>query len=234
MTTKKNEFTFKDGEIQHLVIRQHNYVAGTDTNPEVKVFMQTRKNGSPINTKYLAKNQTVWMKWSGGPIVARAKLTSWLEGKIVNGDISKARAQTIGTSLYDLEDYWDSVKKKRNANYVIFYLDNEEWLDEIIFPEERSRGGSWIFIDDKQKFNGWIKSEKQEKKYKKPNRNLPKSLRFKILRRDNFTCQYCGRKAPQVILHVDHVIPWSIVKKHEESNLKTACLECNLGKSNKY
>lgn len=33
--------------------------------------------------------------------------------------------------------------------------------------------------------------------------------RFRILERDNFTCQYCGNKAPDVILHVDHKIPFS-------------------------
>lgn len=42
MTTKKNDFTFKDGEIQHLVILRNNYIKGTDTNPDVKVFIQAR------------------------------------------------------------------------------------------------------------------------------------------------------------------------------------------------
>ncbi len=58
------------------------------------------------------------------------------------------------------------------------------------------------------------------------------SLRFMVLIRDNFTCQYCGRKAPEVILHVDHIIPKSKNGKTVINNLKTACFECNLGKSN--
>jgi 5-methylcytosine-specific restriction endonuclease McrA len=32
-------------------------------------------------------------------------------------------------------------------------------------------------------------------------------LRFSILRRDSFRCYYCGESAPDVVLHVDHVIP---------------------------
>src|SRR5678815_2885247 len=32
------------------------------------------------------------------------------------------------------------------------------------------------------------------------------SLRFRIFERDSFTCQYCGRKPPEVILHLEHVI----------------------------
>lgn len=55
-------------------------------------------------------------------------------------------------------------------------------------------------------------------------------LRFQILARDNFTCQYCGRKAPEVILHVDHVFPKSKGGLNRAENYRTACLECNLGK----
>ncbi|MDR2617300.1 MAG: HNH endonuclease [Treponema sp.] len=30
-----------------------------------------------------------------------------------------------------------------------------------------------------------------------------------MFKRDKFTCQYCGRSAPDVILNVDHIIPVS-------------------------
>ena len=44
-------------------------------------------------------------------------------------------------------------------------------------------------------------------------------LRFKVLMRDKFTCQYCGRKAPEVVLEVDHVFPQSKGGKDEMDNL---------------
>lgn len=56
-------------------------------------------------------------------------------------------------------------------------------------------------------------------------------LRFQILKRDDFTCQYCGRKAPDVILHIDHIHPKSKGGLNKEENYRTACLECNIGKS---
>jgi len=57
-------------------------------------------------------------------------------------------------------------------------------------------------------------------------------LRFKILVRDDFTCQYCGRGVPEgVILQLDHIIPLSKGGIGEEENLITACQECNSGKS---
>jgi len=57
------------------------------------------------------------------------------------------------------------------------------------------------------------------------------SLRFNILARDNFTCQYCG-KTPQdgAKLVVDHINPQSNGGKSIETNLVTACQECNGGK----
>lgn len=60
---------------------------------------------------------------------------------------------------------------------------------------------------------------------------LPAGLRFSILERDNFTCQYCGRKAPDVELHVDHYVPVAAGGSNDPSNLVTACADCNLGKS---
>ncbi|MBW2596963.1 MAG: HNH endonuclease [Deltaproteobacteria bacterium] len=62
-------------------------------------------------------------------------------------------------------------------------------------------------------------------------RQLPPSIRFETLLRDGFTCQYCGRRAPDVELHVDHIIPLSRGGTDDLDNLVTACSECNIGKS---
>lgn len=60
---------------------------------------------------------------------------------------------------------------------------------------------------------------------------VSKRLRFEILRRDNYTCHYCGASAPDVKLHVDHVIPVSTGGQDAPENLVTACKDCNTGKS---
>jgi len=58
-----------------------------------------------------------------------------------------------------------------------------------------------------------------------------KKLRFEILKRDNFTCQYCGRKAPNVELQIDHIQPLSEDgERYKKENLITACSDCNQGK----
>lgn len=60
---------------------------------------------------------------------------------------------------------------------------------------------------------------------------VSKRLRFEILRRDNHTCRYCGRSAPEVKLTIDHVVPETLGGKTEATNLVTACQDCNAGKS---
>lgn len=60
---------------------------------------------------------------------------------------------------------------------------------------------------------------------------ISKRLRFEILRRDNHTCQYCGEKAPDVTLHVDHILPIALGGTDKPTNLTTACKDCNTGKS---
>lgn len=62
-------------------------------------------------------------------------------------------------------------------------------------------------------------------------RSVPRRLRFEILRRDDFTCRYCGAKAPDVELHVDHVIPVVLGGASIPNNLITACEDCNNGKA---
>ena len=60
---------------------------------------------------------------------------------------------------------------------------------------------------------------------------IPAKLRFKVLDRDQSTCQKCGAKAPEVSLMVDHVIPIARGGMTEERNLQTLCGACNIGKS---
>ena len=62
-------------------------------------------------------------------------------------------------------------------------------------------------------------------------KSLSKTTRFEVFKRDGFTCQYCGRSAPDVILEVDHIIPVAEGGDDEIMNLVTSCRDCNRGKS---
>ena len=60
---------------------------------------------------------------------------------------------------------------------------------------------------------------------------ISKRLRFSVFSRDGFTCKYCGRQSDSVKLVIDHIKPVCDGGTNEETNLITACEECNQGKS---
>ncbi|WP_343319360.1 HNH endonuclease [Sphingobacterium multivorum] len=63
---------------------------------------------------------------------------------------------------------------------------------------------------------------------------ISKTLKFEIYQRDKFTCRYCGRTPKDgAKLSLDHKIPYSDGGKDTYENLITACMDCNIGKSNK-
>lgn len=62
---------------------------------------------------------------------------------------------------------------------------------------------------------------------------IRKSVRFEVFKRDSFTCQYCGQKAPDVVLEVDHITPVAGGGDNDILNLVTACKACNAGKSDR-
>jgi hypothetical protein len=67
-----------------------------------------------------------------------------------------------------------------------------------------------------------------QKEVKKHRSKLNPTLRYKILKRDNFTCVLCGRSSPRCILEVDHID--GVPDNNQESNLQTLCYDCNIGK----
>lgn len=71
----------------------------------------------------------------------------------------------------------------------------------------------------------------EEKPKQKPKRKaLSRKLRFEVFKRDSFTCQYCGRRATEVVLEVDHIKPVAEGGKNTLVNLITSCRDCNRGK----
>jgi len=51
-----------------------------------------------------------------------------------------------------------------------------------------------------------------------------------VYRRDNYTCQNCGRQGGpygNIELHAHHIVPKSKGGTHDKSNLKTLCEDCH-------
>lgn len=61
--------------------------------------------------------------------------------------------------------------------------------------------------------------------------SVSKRLRFEVFKRDRFTCQYCGKRPPEVMLEADHIHPRCEGGTDDLENLTTACVPCNRGKA---
>lgn len=66
---------------------------------------------------------------------------------------------------------------------------------------------------------------------KRPSAEVWAKIRAAVFERDNYICQYCGRRG--VRLECDHVYPVSRGGSHDMINLVTACFNCNRSKRDK-
>lgn len=64
-------------------------------------------------------------------------------------------------------------------------------------------------------------------------RNISNSTIIRVARRDNNTCQVCGKILLDREIEIDHIIPYSRGGTSDENNLRVTCLECNRKKGKK-
>lgn len=124
-----------------------------------------------------------------------------------------------GASKYSLNTYSRHFGSWRKAlERFIEYINSEE--DEA--PQPESSHGQETF--DTPSTNNH-----------KTQRDINLRMRFLVMKRDNFKCCFCGASPASdssVMLHIDHIIPWSKGGETTIDNLQTLCSKCNLGKSN--
>lgn len=120
--------------------------------------------------------------------------------------------------------------KRKICKECVSAYNKIEWVKRMNDPVKREKViESWSKVkrakQNSEKRKEWLKNYRR-----KVLRQKPLKLRFSILEQYRFTCQYCGRKSPDVLLQIDHIIPSSKGGKYIKENLTVACADCNLGK----
>ena len=121
-------------------------------------------------------------------------------------------------------------KSNPKYSYITYRRHFNGWVNACVafidFISSGTRG--YISKDD-----DIFQNETQKQKVTNKKRDIPDKLRISVLKRDNFKCVFCGRSPalePGVILHIDHIIPFSKGGETVRENLQTLCNRCNWGK----
>ncbi len=185
---------------------------------------------------------------SFGASTIQSKFGSWFKALEI-ADLQKTRNFGITEEEYfkNLEEVW--VKLGRQPHYN----DMHKPLSKYVGSAYEYKFGTWR--KSLEKFITYINKEEilninegqpsiivdnhdiiEETIIRhKTRREISWRLRFIVMRRDNFKCKCCGRSPAtdsKIILHVDHVIPYSNGGETVLENLQTLCSVCNIGKSN--
>lgn len=113
-----------------------------------------------------------------------------------------------------------SMERDKNNNHKVSVL---SYYDDFIVQSENHR----FVVPAVIRLNYWVNVNK-----KSMYQRLSMPSMKNILIRDNFTCQYCGKRLSFRTATKDHLIPLSKGGTNTIENIVSSCKHCNLLKSN--
>jgi len=220
-------------------IKRYNPYTAEELIEAIRKFAHERK------IKYIASNS--FCKWFGiSETTIQRHFGTWANFCLMAGLTPRYnRVVTKEGLLNNLDQVWSKLGRQPRAKEI------KQPLSPVsISRYQKIFKKSWYEIC--LEFMSWksgtsideIERESRQKTIPEPdtllnhrtNRNINLSLRYAVLKRDNFRCTKCGASPALnhgIQLHIDHKIPWSKGGETEEGNLQTLCSDCNLGKSDK-
>lgn len=160
---------------------------------------------------------------------------TWNKALEIAGLIPRNRFHTEQELFENLYNVWIKKGKQPTRNDM-----NNHDLSCISSGAYLRRFGNWstaliAFVEYINKSDVAIEGNQTDNspKEKRSPREVNLRLRFIVMQRDSFKCRICGASPaidPSVILHVDHILPYSKGGETTMNNLQTLCSKCNLGK----
>lgn len=209
---------------------------------DAELLEDLKKVANALNKKSLTESEYRTLgKYSTDPFY---RFGSW-NFALEKAGLEKSRNNNISTDelFENLEEIWTRLGRQP------YYGEIEKPSSKYSRDVYSRRFGSW-----RKALEAFVKyvneDEPEQVSKKKPSisidsevkilirktkRNINWRLRFIVMKRDDFKCKSCGRSPatdPSIILHVDHIKPWSQGGETKLDNLQTLCSVCNIGKSN--
>lgn len=163
----------------------------------------------------------VWSSFSGW--VGRGSKTMWemRAPSLVNPHRAQAAWKTAlqpSVIVNDITSFGSFIRAGGNA--LVKQALAQRWLQDVLEPVECVSGS----LVGSRPLGGIPKASL--------NRAPSKKLRMDVLRRDDFRCRICGRRAADnvdIVLHAHHIRPYGLGGLTEASNLITLCHTCHCG-----
>jgi len=159
-----------------------------------------------------------WLRSSGGELGERDRLS-------VHNFCPEVCYDVYGYFASDMFDYTDEIDRREDRTDY-----NREGIKEKFDSRWERVTPRHYTACREYSIHTTFAGDKPSKAARKRGEVSPKR-KWHVLARDSFTCTYCGRKPPEVALHVDHKVSVKDGGSDDLDNLVTACDECNLGKS---
>lgn len=158
---------------------------------------KSMSNKTPWN-KGLSKDTSIILKNQGLNHSLKMKGIKWSQ-EIIN----KRRILLIGRKRAE----WEKIKISIGRQGIKFSEQHKNNISKSLTGE---KNGNWL---------GGI----TPKSAGRLNKKGWKDIRLKVLIRDNYTCQFCGREGN----NVHHIIPYRICEHNNINNLTTLCRPCH-------
>lgn len=142
------------------------------------------------------------------------------------------------TNRYTTEELFDNIQKVWDLKgSQPFIKDMDVAPSNICFGTYYNRFASWKnALTEFVKYKNGNLEIIPEIKLRKSRKAINNSIRYDVMKRDNFKCNYCGKSPAtdsNVELQIDHITPITNGGDNHMDNLKTICKDCNIGKYDK-
>ncbi len=141
------------------------------------------------------------------------------------------RMETIlRTGIDDRRKPLDSVRRNYFEHEVLGFNPNEypEAIPQVVLDLECSIFGHIcpvVFVGE---------SITETTETRRRGRYIPFQTKMRVVRRDNYTCQRCGKHLQDDEVEFDHIIPHAKGGSCEEHNIRLTCYDCNRDKSDGF
>lgn len=191
-----------------------------------------RKTAKTLGKKTIGQREYLEIgQFSCKPFINR--FGSW------NNAIKKAELETVKETKVSDESLFENLERIwLKFGRQPFYGEIQKPLSKYTMKIYANRFGGWMktceaFIRYKKNDPEFEKIFKQKSGTK--SRAINERIRLQVFKRDNYACVVCGKNPANnrgIILHLDHIVPFSKGGGNSLENLRTLCSKCNLGRGN--